>query len=93
VRLEGLGQLKKIHLIGTRTSDLSACSINASTNYAKFSNEIGIVSINILQIGGVGMFTVICFYSVTVNVLQKTTKKLLIENETPELVKDISETM
>jgi hypothetical protein len=27
VRLEGLGQLKKIHLIGTRTRDLPACSI------------------------------------------------------------------
>jgi hypothetical protein len=27
VRLEGLGQLKKIHHIGTRTRDLSACSI------------------------------------------------------------------
>jgi hypothetical protein len=26
VRLEGLGQLKKIHLIGTRTHDLPACS-------------------------------------------------------------------
>jgi hypothetical protein len=25
--LEGLGQLKKIHLIGTRTCDLPACSI------------------------------------------------------------------
>jgi hypothetical protein len=27
VRLEGLGQLKKIHLIGTRTRDLPLCSI------------------------------------------------------------------
>jgi hypothetical protein len=27
MRLEGLGQLKKIHLIGTRTHDLPACSI------------------------------------------------------------------
>jgi hypothetical protein len=27
VRLEGLGQLKEIHLIGTRTRDLPACSI------------------------------------------------------------------
>jgi hypothetical protein len=27
VRLEGLGQLKKIHLIGTPTLDLPACSI------------------------------------------------------------------
>jgi hypothetical protein len=27
VRLEGLGQLKKIHLVGTRTRDLPACSI------------------------------------------------------------------
>jgi hypothetical protein len=27
VRLEGLGQLKKIHLIGIRTRDLPACSI------------------------------------------------------------------
>jgi hypothetical protein len=27
VRLEGLGQLKNIHLIGTRTRDLPACSI------------------------------------------------------------------
>jgi hypothetical protein len=27
VRLEGLGKLKKIHLIGTRTRDLPACSI------------------------------------------------------------------
>jgi hypothetical protein len=27
VRLEGLGQLKKIHLMGTRTRDLPACSI------------------------------------------------------------------
>jgi hypothetical protein len=27
VRLEGLGQFKKIHLIGTRTRDLPACSI------------------------------------------------------------------
>jgi hypothetical protein len=27
VRLEGLGKLKKIHLIGTRTCDLPACSI------------------------------------------------------------------
>jgi hypothetical protein len=27
VRLEGLGQLKKIHLIGTRTRNLPACSI------------------------------------------------------------------
>jgi hypothetical protein len=27
VRLEGLGQLKKIHLIGTRTHDLLACRI------------------------------------------------------------------
>jgi hypothetical protein len=27
VRLEELGQLKKIHFIGTRTRDLSACSI------------------------------------------------------------------
>jgi hypothetical protein len=27
VRLEGLGKLKKIHLIGTRTRDVSACSI------------------------------------------------------------------
>jgi hypothetical protein len=27
VRLEGLGQLKKFHLIGNRTSDLPACSI------------------------------------------------------------------
>jgi hypothetical protein len=27
VRLEGLGQLKKIHLIGTQTRDLPACSI------------------------------------------------------------------
>jgi hypothetical protein len=27
VRLEGLGQLKKIHLIGTRTRDLPVCSI------------------------------------------------------------------
>jgi hypothetical protein len=27
VRLEELGQLKKIHLIGTRTCDLPACSI------------------------------------------------------------------
>jgi hypothetical protein len=27
VRLEGLRQLKKIHLIGTRTRDLPACSI------------------------------------------------------------------
>jgi hypothetical protein len=27
VRLEGLGELKKIHLIGTRTRDLPACSI------------------------------------------------------------------
>jgi hypothetical protein len=27
VRLEGLGQLKKIHLIGTRTHDLPVCSI------------------------------------------------------------------
>jgi hypothetical protein len=34
VRLEGLGKLKKIHLIGTRTRDLPACSISASTNYA-----------------------------------------------------------
>jgi hypothetical protein len=33
VRLEGLGKLKKIHLIGTRTRDLPACS-SASTNYA-----------------------------------------------------------
>jgi hypothetical protein len=27
VRLEGLDQLKKFHLIGTRTRDLPACSI------------------------------------------------------------------
>jgi hypothetical protein len=27
VRLEGLGRLKKIHLIGIRTRDLPACSI------------------------------------------------------------------
>jgi hypothetical protein len=27
VRLDGLGQLKKIHLIGTRTRDLPVCSI------------------------------------------------------------------
>jgi hypothetical protein len=27
VRLEGLGQLKQIHLIGTRTRDLPVCSI------------------------------------------------------------------
>jgi hypothetical protein len=27
VRLEGLGQLKKIHLIGIRSRDLPACSI------------------------------------------------------------------
>jgi hypothetical protein len=27
VRLEGLGKLKKIHLIGTQTRDLQACSI------------------------------------------------------------------
>jgi hypothetical protein len=27
VRLEGLGQFKEIHLIGTRTRDLPACSI------------------------------------------------------------------
>jgi hypothetical protein len=27
VRLEGLGPFKKIHLIGTRTRDLPACSI------------------------------------------------------------------
>jgi hypothetical protein len=27
VRLEGLGQLKKIHLIGTRTRDIPACQI------------------------------------------------------------------
>jgi hypothetical protein len=27
LRLEGLGKLKKIHLIGTRTRDLPACSI------------------------------------------------------------------
>jgi hypothetical protein len=27
VRLEGLGKLKKIHLIGTRSPDLPACSI------------------------------------------------------------------
>jgi hypothetical protein len=27
VRLEGLGKLKKVHLIGTRTRDLPACSI------------------------------------------------------------------
>jgi hypothetical protein len=31
VRLEGLGQLKKIHLIRTRTRDLSACSIVSLT--------------------------------------------------------------
>jgi hypothetical protein len=29
VRLEELGQLKKMHLIGTRTRDLPACSIVA----------------------------------------------------------------
>jgi hypothetical protein len=27
VRLEGLGQLKKVHLMGTRTRDLPVCSI------------------------------------------------------------------
>jgi hypothetical protein len=27
VRLEGLGKLKKIHIIGTRSRDLPACSI------------------------------------------------------------------
>jgi hypothetical protein len=27
VRLEGIGNLKKIHLIGTQTRDLPACSI------------------------------------------------------------------
>jgi hypothetical protein len=27
MRLEELGQLKKIHLIGTRTRDLPACSV------------------------------------------------------------------
>jgi hypothetical protein len=27
MRVEGLGQLKKIHLLGTRTRDLPACSI------------------------------------------------------------------
>jgi hypothetical protein len=27
VRLKGLGKLKKVHLIGTRTRDLLACSI------------------------------------------------------------------
>jgi hypothetical protein len=27
MRLEGLGQYKKIHLIGTRTRDLAACGI------------------------------------------------------------------
>jgi hypothetical protein len=27
VQLEGLGKLKKFHLIGTRTSDIPACSI------------------------------------------------------------------
>jgi hypothetical protein len=33
MRLEELGKLKKIHLIGTRTRDLPACS-SASVNYA-----------------------------------------------------------
>jgi hypothetical protein len=32
VRLEGLGKLKKIHLIGTRTRDLPACSIVPQPN-------------------------------------------------------------
>jgi hypothetical protein len=35
VRLEGLGQLKKIHLIGIRTRDLPVCSIE--------KNEYGFV--------------------------------------------------
>jgi hypothetical protein len=34
VRLEGLGQLKKIHLIEIRTRDLPACGIVPSSNYA-----------------------------------------------------------
>jgi hypothetical protein len=34
MRLEGLGQLKKIHLIGTRTRDLPVLLHSASTNYA-----------------------------------------------------------
>jgi hypothetical protein len=29
VRLEGLGKLKKIHILGTRTRDLPACSVVA----------------------------------------------------------------
>jgi hypothetical protein len=37
------------------------------------------------------MFSAIFYCSVTVNVLQKTTKELLIENQTPELVMDVIE--
>jgi hypothetical protein len=36
VRLEGLGQLKKIHLIGTWTHDLPACSIVPQPNTLYF---------------------------------------------------------
>jgi hypothetical protein len=38
VRLKGLGQLKKIHLIGTRTRDHPACSIGTPTN-TKFNTN------------------------------------------------------
>jgi hypothetical protein len=34
------------------------------------------------------MFGVVFYRSVTVNVLQKTTKEILIGNQTPELMKD-----
>jgi hypothetical protein len=44
VRVEGLGKLKKIHLIGTRTRDLPACSIVPQPTTLPRAHDTGIVA-------------------------------------------------
>jgi hypothetical protein len=48
VRLEGLGKLKKIHLIGTRTLNLPACSIvpqPTTIPRVPFSETLGMMNV------------------------------------------------
>jgi hypothetical protein len=51
VRLEGLGKLKRIHLIGTRTRDLPACSIVPQpTTLPRTPNFTGVVNLKFLKV-------------------------------------------
>jgi hypothetical protein len=58
VRLEGLGKLKNIHLIGTRSHDLRACSIVPQPPMLPCAPMPFSIECKILQTGLVSFFLV-----------------------------------